>query len=474
MELKLFFRSIAAFVAIVLCVTIQSVEALTIPPDPFDATDRYALLILSPDGQTVPTVMVKTKSPAPEPLGPGQLGARIRYQLPVSSTQNTIKPFYEVISKPLPIEHLSSETPVTLTFDFSTEPLPAESHHRSLEIFYISSEPSAIPEPVAEFAPERLLLRSGGRGIEQTLSTAETATAGRIIAGPVTVLRERGPAVSETISFMASGSTDQYLLHLSNGEPSGSHRVSSVDVRLNGEAVSFPQQFNSTVAAFHLPLSVHPGANVLEIVPHGMPGTFLTATVAQLDSSICRAMGPRTIFVATGNPNTERLEFPLLPRLEGPYTLHIVNGNTDGTQRMKTWTVSLNNLVLLDLNDVQADVSEVSKIVDLLPSNILTVSFSGALKDRLTVEILGRGMIPPLFTATSPTDIIDTATIALQGTVDNPSAIVTVNGRPATVTSGGVWTTDHLELQQGENLLNIIAVDSCGNSQEKQITVFRR
>jgi hypothetical protein len=141
---------------------------------------------------------------------------------------------------------------------------------------------------------------------------------------------------------------------------------------------------------------------------------------------------------------------------------------------MDTLTVSLNNSVMLDLGAVQADVPEVSKIIDLAPFNNLTVSFSGALEDRLTVEILGHDATPPLLTVTPPTVTVDTEAITLQGTVDDSSAIVTVNDRVATVTADGRWTIDGFTLQQGENVLTIRATDSCGNSQDKQVTVSRR
>ncbi|MBI3440414.1 MAG: hypothetical protein HY052_01180, partial [Proteobacteria bacterium] len=187
MRRTLLTRWLAVLAAVVLCLTAQSVEALMIPPDPFDATDRYALLILSPDGQAITMVMVKVKSPTPAPLGPGQLGARIRYQVPGPPAKHAIPPSYEVVSKPRPIDGLGGEA-VLVSFDFSIQPLPADAQHRVLEIFYVASEPSALPEPVVELAPERLLLRPGGDVVEQTLSPSEAALAGRILAGPVILL----------------------------------------------------------------------------------------------------------------------------------------------------------------------------------------------------------------------------------------------------------------------------------------------
>jgi hypothetical protein len=45
---------------------------LIIPPDPFESTDRFALLNLAPNG-TITQVVVKAKAPVPAPLGPGEL-----------------------------------------------------------------------------------------------------------------------------------------------------------------------------------------------------------------------------------------------------------------------------------------------------------------------------------------------------------------------------------------------------------------
>ena len=67
MSAKLCRVRITVFTAVCLSLSVHSAGALMIPPDPFDATDRYALLTLAPDGRAV-AVTVKVKSPRLGPL----------------------------------------------------------------------------------------------------------------------------------------------------------------------------------------------------------------------------------------------------------------------------------------------------------------------------------------------------------------------------------------------------------------------
>ena len=53
--------------------------ALIVPPDPFESTDRYALLNPASDG-TITQVLVKVKANGENPLGPGELWALFQYK----------------------------------------------------------------------------------------------------------------------------------------------------------------------------------------------------------------------------------------------------------------------------------------------------------------------------------------------------------------------------------------------------------
>jgi hypothetical protein len=304
-----------------------------------------------------------------------------------------------------------------------------------------------------------------------TLSATETAAAGEIVVGPKTVLRERGAATSEKIAFPVSDPADRYLLSLANGGHDGSGRVASASIRLNGREIVSPQEFNSKIADRKQLLPVRPGENLLEISPHGMPGTTLTATIARLDPSICRAMGPRTFVSTSATPHTDIVEFPLLPQLGGPYTLRVMKGNPDGEHGTDAVTVTLNQIVVLDLPDLQA--TSIERTVQLLPSNKLEVHFFGTPGDHVIVDILGRDTLPPIFNVDQPLATVTTGEITVQGRIDDPSVVISVNGTAATVAPNGHWIAKHVALSEGENRLEVIAIDSCGNRQVEQVVVPR-
>ncbi|HEX9757623.1 MAG TPA: hypothetical protein VGB26_07450, partial [Nitrospiria bacterium] len=58
------------FLPFLLLITLtKSGESLVIPPDPFDSTDRYALLFKNSDG-SITQIQAKIKAPGPGILGP--------------------------------------------------------------------------------------------------------------------------------------------------------------------------------------------------------------------------------------------------------------------------------------------------------------------------------------------------------------------------------------------------------------------
>jgi len=124
-------------------------HSLIIPPDPFESTDRFALLSPAPDG-TITHVSVKVKAPGPDPLGPGELWALLQYKLPGNNK------FFSSASSPINIQELGTANSTLIEFDVSNEPMPANAYHRKLHIYYQAS-PETLPLEVAEYRPEQLL-----------------------------------------------------------------------------------------------------------------------------------------------------------------------------------------------------------------------------------------------------------------------------------------------------------------------------
>ena len=99
-------------------------HSLIIPPDPFESTDRFALLSPAPDG-TITHVSVKVKAPGPDPLGPGEFWALLQYKLPGNNK------FFSSASSPINIQGLGAATSTLIELDFLNEPIPASAYHRN-------------------------------------------------------------------------------------------------------------------------------------------------------------------------------------------------------------------------------------------------------------------------------------------------------------------------------------------------------
>lgn len=78
----------------------------------------------------------------------------------------------------------------------------------------------------------------------------------------------------------------------------------------------------------------------------------------------------------------------------------------------------------------------------------------------------------PAVDITTPSDkaIINTQVVTVSGSIDDPTAAVTVNGLPA-LNSGGVWTLEGFTLQEGNNSLLVEARDPAGNKGSATVSV---
>lgn len=80
--------------------------------------------------------------------------------------------------------------------------------------------------------------------------------------------------------------------------------------------------------------------------------------------------------------------------------------------------------------------------------------------------------VAPAVAISTPLDgtNLNTPAITVSGSIDDPTAAVTVNGLPAT-NSGGIWTLDGFTLQEGNNALHVEARDPAGNKGSTSATV---
>jgi len=445
---------------------IDPAHSLILPPDPFESTDRYALLNPASDG-TITQVLVKVNAGGEDPLGSGELWALFQYKQASSGSHK----FRFAASKPVPIQGLSNSAPTLIEFDFSKEPIPADAHHKTV-LIYFSKNVTTDPIFLSEYRPEQLLFAAP----EDTDQAPPPPVGGTLIFGPITFLREREGPKTEKIPFTIPDATGPFLLCLTNGTHEGSNRISSAVIKLNGKEVFRPSEFNQNVAELSRQVTLLSGENLLEVRLRSAPGSFITLELFHLDKQACQVLDIHTFKRSKGKPVEETLKFDLGPQFFGPFTLQLTNGTADGHHRVDSAIIRVNGQLVFEPNDFNEQVKEVSRTVSLLPTNKLSVELRGAPGDLLTLGIVGYDHTPPVVTITSPLKgaVFNAGRITVSGFVDDPSSSVTVNGTLALVDPDGSFTVDGITLTEGENPIRVVAKDMCGNQGENQMLVYLR
>jgi hypothetical protein len=105
------------------------------------------------------------------------------------------------------------------------------------------------------------------------------SAAGFIIFGPARFDRTTGEPNKYLEQFsLPAGLAGPYTLHFQNGEPDGTHRVSSVTVKLNGVDILAPSDLNQNVANVDRTVTLT-SANSLEVRLASNPGSYLIINI---------------------------------------------------------------------------------------------------------------------------------------------------------------------------------------------------
>ena len=98
--------------------------------------------------------------------------------------------------------------------------------------------------------------------------------------------------------------------------------------------------------------------------------------------------GPKTYTRTAGPPNSFTDTFTLPAGTTAPYTLHVVNGNANGTNRISSATIKLNGVEILDPNDFGQNVAVLDRTVALQATNTLEIRLTSAPGSFITVSVL--------------------------------------------------------------------------------------
>jgi hypothetical protein len=173
---------------------------------------------------------------------------------------------------------------------------------------------------------------------------------------------------TDTVAVPASVGSP-YILKVENGEPGGSHRVSSATIKVNGLQVAGPSDFDQHVSGFARSVSLTP-QTTLEVRLTSSPGSYLTI-------SLCgqkRDTAPPTIRVDEP-PNGSSLGASSTPFIRVSYqdetaldlaSLRITINEIDRTALFAkgpseaTATVDRNTVLKAGVNQVQARIRDVA------------------------------------------------------------------------------------------------------------------
>ncbi|MCC6964953.1 MAG: hypothetical protein IT391_01545, partial [Nitrospira sp.] len=150
--------------------------------------------------------------------------------------------------------------------------------------------------------------------------------------------------------------------------------------------------------------------------------------------------GPKTYTRTAGPPNQFTDTFTLPAGATAPYTLHVVNGNANGTNRISSATVQLNGTQILGPSDFGQNVAVLDRTVALQASNQLEVRLTSAPGSFITISVLDTSagsqptaLTPSPFNLNAGATGTLTATLAPAPTAAGTLAVSSANAAVATV-----------------------------------------
>lgn len=287
------------------------------------------------------------------------------------------------------------------------------------------------------------------------LALTAPAFAQTVLFGPTQYTRTAGPPNQFTNTFtLPTGATAPYTLHVVNGNPNGTNRISSATVKLNGAQILGPSDFGQNVAVLDRTVTLQ-ATNTLEIRLTSAPGSFITVSV--LDTSAGTqptALTPNPLNLTVGA--TANLTATLAPAPTAAGSVTVISSNTSvvtipasvaftaGQTSLPipvtavatgstTVTVSLNGASVASQVDVALPVPTVSGFTPISGQPGTSVTVTGA--NFVNVQtVTFNGVLAPTFTVTNATTLI--AVVPPTATT-GPIVVMTLAG---TGTSAGSFT----------------------------------
>ena len=157
----------------------------------------------------------------------------------------------------------------------------------------------------------------------------------------------------------------------------------------------------------------------------------LVLLVTDVASAQTVLFGSKTYTRTAGPPNQFSDTFTPPAGTTAPYTLHIVNGNANGTNRISSATVKLNGVQILGPSDFSQNIAVLDRTVTLQANNTLEIRLTSAPGSFITVSMLDTNV------GTQPTALTPNPLNLTTGA----TGTLTVTLAPASTTTGALTVT---------------------------------
>jgi len=324
--------------------------------------------------------------------------------------------------------------------------------------------------------------------------------------------------IEENFTVPLNYTGPNFKISLLNGSPDGNNRVSSAEIKLNGEVIFAPKDFSQQVGMLESTVELKPG-NSLSLILYSKPDSYLIINIhkfinppeatftanpdtiqyqesstlswnvinadsIQIDNNIGNVPAVGSIKVSPRVPITN---FTLLAKNLGGETekqiavtvifpvptvtlqaapIYIKPGNSSTL----TWTSTAAYTASIEPNIGAVELNGALPVT-LADTTLFTISatgYGGTQNAQTTVYVDG---IPPVISITEPANdsYFNTAAIMVKGTVQDSSPLtVKVNGTEIQPQNNTFATS--VNLNPGQNTLHLEAMDAAANPAQAAVT----
>ncbi len=267
---------------------------------------------------------------------------------------------------------------------------------------------------------------------------------------------------------VAVGPGKRYTLQVDNGGVTGG------SVILNGSTVLSSSDLGSGAARWTRVVQAL-AEDTIQVTVQGPAGAAVTVSVLAASDPTFLVFGPERFTRSTSAPVTDTRHFSISATAAAPYSMCVVNGNADGTQRIASATIVLNGVTVLSQGELSQQVGGLVKSVTLLRENTVDVTLTAKPNGFLDLCFRATDVTPPVITINQPPAgfITREPQVTVAGSVqDETRTTLTVNTNPTTVGSDGSFSATVALTTEGSTDIHVVATDAAQHSTDSTRTVI--